>query len=161
MQNKRGISQTFGAVPRGRVVRPATVFDVFDMSAILIRSITQLCGADHKGDPDQIAAWTANKTPDGLRQWFAGDHVLWVAEWDGQICGVAAASPKGEVSVLYVDPPATGRGVGSALLQQVEGHLREAGFAEAYLKSTYTAQAFYLRLGWQRAGDELRMIKSL
>ena len=161
MQNKRGISQSFGVVPGGRVVRPATVFDVFDMSRVLIRSITQLCGADHGGDPDQIAAWTANKTPDGVRQWFAGDHVLWVAEQDGQMCGVAAASPAGEISVLYVDPSATGQGVGTALLQRVEAHLREAGFGDASLKSTQTARLFYLRQGWQQAGDDLRMTKPL
>lgn len=161
MQNKRGISQTFRAVPKGRVVRLATVFDVFDMSVVLIRSITQLCGADHGGDPDQIAAWIANKTPDGLRQWFKGDHVLWVAELDGQMCGVAAASPAGEVSALYVDPSATGQGVGTALLRRAEAHLREAGFGNASLKSTHTARMFYLRQGWQQVGDDLRMAKPL
>jgi GNAT superfamily N-acetyltransferase len=148
MQNKRGISQTFGGVPRGQRVRPATVFDVFDMSRVLIRSITELCEADHQGDPDQIAAWTANKSPEGIRQWLSGAHDLWVAELQGQICGVGAASPDGVVSVLYVDPSAVGRGVGTALLMQAEQHLREAGHHKATLDSTATARDFYLRLGW-------------
>lgn len=160
MQNKRGISQSFTRVPQGRVIRPATVFDVFDMSAVLIRSITELCGADHGDDPGQIADWTANKTPEGIRQWLKGAHSLWVAELHGQICGVAATSPDGEVSVLYVDPSATGRGVGAALLAQAEQHLREAGFDTATLKSTITAVEFYRHYGWQ-GGDDLRLTKRL
>ncbi|MBO9453393.1 GNAT family N-acetyltransferase [Tropicibacter sp. R16_0] len=148
MQNKRGISQTFGGVPQGQRVRPATVFDVFDMSRVLIRSITELCVADHQGDPDRIAAWTANKSPEGIRQWLSGTHDLWVAELEGQVCGVGATSPEGAVSVLYVDPSAVGRGVGTALLAQAEQHLREAGHHKATLDSTATARGFYLRHGW-------------
>lgn len=161
MQNKRGISQTFRVVPQGLMVRPATVFDVFDMSRVLIRSITELCAADHQGDADRIVEWVANKSPDGVLQWLNGAHDLWVAELDGQVCGVGAASPDGEVSVIYVDPSAVGRGVGAALLAQIEDHLRESGFAQANLKSTATALEFYVHHGWLQCGDDLRMTKLL
>ncbi|WP_164659649.1 GNAT family N-acetyltransferase [Tropicibacter sp. Alg240-R139] len=161
MRNKRGISQTFGGVPQALVVRSATVFDVFDISRVLIRSITELCKADHHGDPERIAEWTANKSPESVRQWLSGPHSVWVAEIDGVSCGVAAASPDGEVSVLYVDPSAVGCGVGAALLAQVEQHLRDAEFVHAKLESTAAALEFYTHHGWIRGGDGLRMTKLL
>lgn len=148
-------------MPRGRVVRSATVFDVFEMSAVLTRSITELCEADHQGDPDQIAEWTANKSPEHIRNWLRGAHHIWVAELDGRLCAVAGTSPEGEVSVLYVDPWAVGRGLGTALLAKAEHHLKEIGFAQASLESTTTALEFYRCHGWVRSSGEMRMTKRL
>ena len=46
MQNKRGISQAFSpAGTGGELLRRATLFDLFDMSRVLTRSIIQLCTA--------------------------------------------------------------------------------------------------------------------
>ncbi|WP_209598117.1 hypothetical protein [Ruegeria sp. HKCCSP351] len=85
MQNKRGISQAFSKVPEGVTLRRATVFDVFDISRVLIRSITQLCGADHQGDPQAIAQWTDNKDPATIRGWIKPGSQIWQAT--GRCCG--------------------------------------------------------------------------
>ncbi|MEX0366675.1 MAG: GNAT family N-acetyltransferase [Ruegeria sp.] len=152
MRNKRGISQAFSAAPKGIELRRATLFDVFDMSRILIRSITQLCAADHDNDPDIIARWTANKTPQGIRDWIEGSHDLWLALLNGQPAGVGAISPEGVVSVLYVAPDSIGSGVGAALLARLEAELKEAGHDTGRLDSTTTARGFYLKHGWQTEG---------
>ena len=60
---------------------------------------------------------------------------------------------RGELMSLYVDPPAQGAGVGTALLAAAEGALREAGYTQAVvdvLDATDAARAFYERFGWQR-----------
>jgi len=49
-------------------VRRAAEADIPAMSEVLTRSITELCALDHKHDPAAIAAWTANKTPEGVRR---------------------------------------------------------------------------------------------
>ena len=49
-------------------VRDAEAADVDAMSEVLIRSITELCAPDHRNDPAAIAAWTANKTSEGVRR---------------------------------------------------------------------------------------------
>lgn len=152
MQNKRGIAQAFTAIPTSLTVRRATVFDVFDMSRILTRSITELCGADHGNDPEVIARWTEHKTPEGIRDWFQGSHELWLALLQGQPAGVGAISPDGEVSVLYVIPDAIGQGVGATLLTRLEGALQEAGHEIGWLESTVTARDFYKKMGWQAEG---------
>ena len=61
------------------------------MSAVLIASITELCVADHRDDPDILARWLANKTPEGVGEWFGNPaNTLLVAEHDGEIAAAGA-----------------------------------------------------------------------
>jgi GNAT superfamily N-acetyltransferase len=63
-----------------------------------------------------------------------------------------AAPGLGEVWAIYVDPPAQGAGVGSALLAHAVGWLREAGFRAALLwtfEANGAARAFYEHHGWR------------
>lgn len=152
MQNKRGIAQAFAHSSTGLVLRPATVFDVFDLSTVLCSSIRELCSADHNNNSQIIAQWTANKTPESLRRWLAGDHAIWLATLNGRAAGVGAVSPTAEISVLYVAPQAVGQGVGTALLAQLESMAKNAGHQTAHLSSTTTAQGFYVKHGWTSAG---------
>jgi GNAT superfamily N-acetyltransferase len=153
MQNKRGIAQAFAHSTTGLVLRPATVFDVFDLSTVLCSSIRDLCSADHNNDPQIIALWTANKTPESLRRWFAGEHAIWLAILNGRAAGVGAVSPTAEISVLYVAPQAVGQGVGTALLAKLESIAKNAGHQAAHLSSTATAYDFYVKQRWTPAGS--------
>ena len=150
MQNKRGISQAFApvAVPQLQI-RPATVFDVFDMSRILTASIRELCHADHLGDAARIADWTADKSPDQIRKWVGGPGRYWLAIQNGAAAGVGGIAPGGVVSLLYTCPPAAGLGAGSAMLSHLETQLQEAGCREGRLNATRTALEFYRARGWQ------------
>lgn len=137
----------------GLGVRPARLEDAEAMSAVLIASITHLCAADHGGDADLIAAWTANKTPEGVRAMLAraGSTVL-VAELDGRLAGVGACDDKANVTLNYVAPDCRRRGVGTALLAALEAHIQAQGHHGARLASTRTAHGFYVRSGWRDAG---------
>ncbi|WP_209505791.1 GNAT family N-acetyltransferase [Ruegeria sp. HKCCSP335] len=152
MQNKRGISQAFSKVPEGVTLRRATVFDVFDISRVLIRSITKLCGADHQGDPQAIAQWTDNKDPATIRGWIKPGSQIWQAERAGQVAAVGGLLETGEITLLYIDPDHTGCGLGAAVLNRLERELLAAGCSSASLEATKTAQDFYLRHGWQATG---------
>ena len=44
-------------------IRKAEPADVAAMSRVLIGSITDLCTADHRNDPEILAGWLRNKTP--------------------------------------------------------------------------------------------------
>lgn len=152
MQNKRGIAQAFSEPPAGLMLRRATVFDVFDLSRVLIRSITQLCRVDHGDDPQAVAEWTANKDPETIRGWIKAGAQIWLAERAGQVAAVGGLREGGEITLLYIDPAHTGLGVGSALLARLEQELAAAGCTEAQLEGTRTAQAFYIRHGWKPTG---------
>lgn len=130
------------------LVRLATEADVPAMSETMIRSITDLCGADHHNDPALIARWTANKTPDGVRKMLANPAAaLFVAERDGAVVAVGAVGG-GEVLLNYVHPDHRFAGVSKALLAALEARLMADGLHEGRLTSTATAAGFYRAAGW-------------
>ncbi len=153
MTNKRGIAQAFSNVPQGVELRRATVFDVFGISRVLTRSIRDLCAADHQDDPDKIAQWTANKDPATIRGWIGSGALLWVATLADEVAAVGGLRSEGEITLLYVDPDHTGRGLGTALLSRMEQDLRAQGCTRAQLFATKTAHGFYLAQSWYDHGD--------
>ena len=131
------------------LIRPARPAEAPLISKELIASITDLCHADHGDDREKIADWTANKTPAGILDMLAREgFFMAVAELDGQIAAVGATTAAGEIALNYVAPDARFRGVSKALLAHMEADLAARGFAEARLKSTRTARAFYDSHGW-------------
>ena len=135
------------------LVRPATAADVPAMSLTLIASITELCVADHRNDPEAIARWTANKTPAGVTAMLnAPGNQLLVAERDGEVAAVGCVMGGNEIGLNYVHPAHRFKGVSRALLTAMENAMRQAGTAQARLKATTTAHQFYLDAGWSDAG---------
>ena len=143
-------------------IRPATAADAEAGSAVLRRSIVELCHADHGGSERAIAAWTANKTPEAWLAWLdRPDCSLLVAE-DGCLLGVAMADGDGRILLNYVSPDARFAGVSTALLDALEAWARAAGLAECVLDSTRTAERFYRARGYEPVGaDDLTMRKRL
>lgn len=136
-------------------VRAATLDDIPAMSRVLIRSITELCVADHRGDPAIVAGWTANKSEAGVRQMLANEAAtLYVAERDGVVAAVGSILEPDIIGLNYVDPAYRFAGVSTALLRAMEDELRRRGFAEGRLESTETAHRFYRDAGWVDAGPD-------
>ena len=136
-------------------VRRAEAGDVPAMSQVLTASITALCVDDHGGDPHKLAAWTRNKTPDGVAAMLAHPHVrMFVADLGGAIAAVGAVSDGGAITLNYVAPWARFRGVSKAMLAALEGELSALGFAEGRLEATVTARRFYEAAGWLPDGPQ-------
>jgi GNAT superfamily N-acetyltransferase len=133
-------------------IRPALPDDAEEASRILIASITELCRADHQGEPEAIARWNANKAPDSVARMIAAGGIR-IAELDGRIAAVGEIDrAEGKITLNYVDPACRGRGLSSALLAAMEAELAQEGVTTARLTATATARDFYLRRGWHTAG---------
>lgn len=97
--------------------------------------------------------------PDDPTAWIRPDDALgiWVATTYGRIAGHVALTPYGEgtrVERLYVDPAATGQGLGRELLGQCIIAARELG-RELTLEvadNGDAAIALYRRAGWRETG---------
>ncbi|MEX9251029.1 GNAT family N-acetyltransferase [Pseudenterobacter timonensis] len=74
---------------------------------------------------------------------------IWVAEQAGDRVGFASVSPQDNfLHNLFVDPKAQGKGVGSALLKQVQETFTSTGSLKCLVRNE-RATAFYRRHGWQ------------
>jgi GNAT superfamily N-acetyltransferase len=134
-------------------VRPAVEADIPAMSAVMTASVTELCSADHHDDPDNIAKWVSNRTPDGVARMLANPmQSFLVAERDGELAAVGAVNRDGVVIFNYVSPDHRFAGVSRTLMAALEQKLRDWGFAEGRLTSTVTAHRFYLAGGWADDG---------
>jgi GNAT superfamily N-acetyltransferase len=72
-----------------------------------------------------------------------------VAERDGIVVGVSAVA-EGELELLFVDPPAIGKGVGAALLRDALSR-----HPVLVIESDPDAEPFYLRFGAERIGTRV------
>lgn len=136
-------------------VRQAEPGDIPAMSRVLTASIIELCAADHSNDPTAIAAWTRNKTPEGVTMMLNNPNlVMFVAEDAGAVGAVGAVTRTGEIALNYVAPDRRFLGLSKALLARLEAELLSLGFAEGRLEATVTAAQFYERAGWLADGPQ-------
>lgn len=136
-------------------IRPAVVADASQACAVLRRSITECCVADHHDDPAILQSWLGNKTSDNVASWIdsPSNHTL-VALADGALVGVALLTQAGKLSLCYLLPEARHAGIGKALLQGMETQARAWDISVLRLHSTASARDFYARNGYIHAGKE-------
>lgn len=133
-------------------VRPAKVADAMSACTAVCRSIERCCVQDHRNDPERLAAWLRNKTPENFERWVSSDqHFCAVAEAGATLVGFAMCSHD-ELLLCYVVPEALRQGVGRTLVQAAEQRAASAGSTALQLESTRTALAFYQRHGYGRCG---------
>lgn len=131
------------------IARLAKPRDAQAGSSVLRRSISELCHADHAGNPAAIAAWTANKTPDSWLAWLAQPGAsLFVIERAAEIIGVGMVDGGGTILLNYVAPEARYQGVSTTLLEAMEDASARNGVTMCQLESTKTAQRFYIARGY-------------
>ena len=116
--------------------------------AVTRQSITHCCVLDHANDAAILTAWLANKTPENLAAWMAAPGAAAWGAYRGETMVGFALRAQATLALCYVVPEALHRGVGRALLQNIEAHAREAGLATLDLESTRTAEPFYRRHGY-------------
>ncbi|WP_137807312.1 GNAT family N-acetyltransferase [Pseudomonas sp. G(2018)] len=130
--------------------RKATPADAGIISRIIERSIRVGCARDHRNHPQTVATWTHNNSIEHIQPWLTDPRLyLNIALLHDKPVGVAMASISGKVAFCYVQPEWFRRGVGQALVQDLEGWLIGQGLHQARLNSTRTSEAFYRHLGYQ------------
>ena len=134
-------------------IRDAVPEDASAACEVLRRSISELCGADHRNDPEILTRWLANKTPEIVGSWIIepGNSVLLAVD-DDSILAVGAVTDAGEITLNYVSPDARFRGVSRAMLTVLEARALERGTDRCTLLSTETAHRLYRSAGYYDDG---------
>jgi putative acetyltransferase len=100
-----------------------------------------------------IEAWAPLPITDERLQRFLqnrDDEIRLIAEIDGEPVGIGAlVVGNSELRACYVLPGAARRGVGAAIVREIERIARAHGLACLQLESSVTAEPFYTALGYR------------
>ena len=100
--------------------------------------------------PSVRAAWANRRGPDSFVERVAGGQVV-IASLAGEDVGWGS-SEGDHISALYVDPSFERRGVGRALLAELEATVTRRGHVLVRLESSLNAVSFYEQLGYVQSG---------
>jgi len=97
-------------------------------------------------------AWAGQLNLAGMEQKLR-DLEIWIAEAEDVVAGWGGIRDD-HLEALYTAPEFAAQGVGAALLDRLEGLMRERGFAAARAEASPNALAFYLRRGYRVTGPK-------
>jgi hypothetical protein len=67
-------------------VRKASISEAAEICGGVRASISELCFADHKEDPELLKSWLANKTPENVARWLSNpSNINLIVVEDGAI----------------------------------------------------------------------------
>jgi putative acetyltransferase len=136
----------------GIVVRPMRSDEGRSFLDIHARSIRGLASSHYP--PEVIEGWAgpARVTDDAAARLIgnADSELRWLAELDGEPVGLGVLVIKNsELRSCYVVPEAARKGVGTALVTEIERTAREHGLTMLQLDSSTNAELFYVALGYE------------
>jgi putative acetyltransferase len=102
-----------------------------------------------------VEAWARPITDQAVERFLANhdNEIRLLAEIDGRAVGIGAiVVGTSELRACYVAPSAARRGVGTALVAEIERIAREHHLDHLHLESSVTAEPFYASLGYQVEG---------
>ena len=102
--------------------------------------------------PEVVEGWVPSSTAESLEAFALNPdrELRLVAELDGAVVGIGALIvEKSELRACYVLPSAVRRGVGSALVGEIERIARTRGLARLDLAASLNAEPFYAFRGYQ------------
>ena len=133
-------------------VRTATHEDRTALPALHTAAVLEFGSSDY--DTEDVGKWA--KVDDRSLEDYetdSGDHFT-VAIRSDTVAEFGHLVPNsGEIHAVYVHPDHAGRGVGSALLAELEGYARGCGLTELTLQSSLNAVGFYEGAGYDKIGE--------
>ena len=103
---------------------------------------------------EQLERWLAGPLPDRFAA-LVDAGTVFVAEDGARPVGYGALNVATcEVEAVFVEPEASGRGVGKALLQALEAMARVRGLARLTLSASLNAVPFYSAAGYEALRNE-------
>jgi putative acetyltransferase len=132
------------------VVRPMLAGEARAFLDIHSRSVRGLAASHYP--PEVIDAWVVPATDENVRAFLENPdgELRLLAELDGSVAGLGClVVQNAELRGCYVAPEAARKGVGSALVREIERIAREHGLDHLRLDASINAESFYSALGYE------------
>ncbi|WP_234684880.1 GNAT family N-acetyltransferase [Bradyrhizobium monzae] len=130
-------------------IRPALDDDAADISAVILRALRETNAKDYT---DEIIARVEQSfSPKAVRSLIAA-RTVFVATIGNRLVGTASLDGS-VVRTVFVAPDIQARGIGKALIAEIEQIARARNIAALTVPSSVTAETFYARLGFKAVRD--------
>ncbi|MBD9678943.1 GNAT family N-acetyltransferase [Pseudomonas sp. PDM18] len=144
------------------LIRQARSEDTTAISQVIVAAVRESNGQDYPASA--IESVMANFTPERVIE-LLQKRLVFVALLDDEIVGTGALDGHA-VRSLFVAPRQQRKGIGQALMGQIEKAALERGVEALLVPSSLTAERFYARLGYrllreQVHGEERTLIAHL
>ena len=153
--------------------RQAEMKDTEGIYTVHTRGILELCSSSYS--EEAVKLWAGRQTPHQYIPFIESKELTVAVSAQGDIVGfghLVLGSKTDhrdtcEVKGLFVSPQWTGKGIGRALVQNLEEQARVKGYTNMCLKSSLNAEGFYERMGYSvvdptckhvRCGQDLQCI---
>lgn len=132
------------------VVRPMLADEARAFLDIHTRSVRGLAASHYP--PEIIDAWVVPATDENVGRFLENPdgELRLLAELDGSLVGLGCLVVQtAELRACYVAPEAARKGVGTALVREIERIAREQGLDHLHLDASINAEPFYSALGYE------------
>lgn len=134
--------------------RQAEVKDAEAIYAVHTRAILELCSTSYS--EEAVKLWAGRQAPHQYIPSIGSKELTVAVSAQGDIVGfghLVVGNKNGhmdtcEIKGLFVSPEWTGKGIGGALLENLEEQARVKEFMSIRLKSSLNAEGFYERMGY-------------
>ena len=129
-------------------IRDYEAGDAAALSALYRRSVEAIGPRDYTAE--QVAAWAALAlSPERIEALSRdGRRLLVAVEGDGPPLAFGDLEADGHIHFLYCAPEAAGRGVASALYDELERTARAQGLTRLYSEASEAARRFFAKKGF-------------
>ncbi len=132
--------------PQSYPIRPFMPSDTMALRDLYAQSIEELTAEDYT--EDQRLAWIARAEDAEAFADRLEAMVTLIVQVDGEYLGFASLKNNTVLDMLYVHPYATGRGVGTTLVDALERLAAARGAKEITVEASETAQPFFAERGY-------------
>jgi predicted N-acetyltransferase YhbS len=130
-------------------IRPADLADAEAISQVVLSALRSSNAKDYT--PEIIERVAESFSPAGIAILMARRDVL-VAEEGSRIVGTASLNGK-VVRTMFVAPDRQRKGIGAALMRELDRLAREKWNTTLVVPSSVTAEGFYAKLGFKAVRD--------
>lgn len=128
------------------IIRRAEAKETQAMMAVFIAAVER---ATEHYSVAQRAAWVRERASRTFWEHLLHHQIVMVAYELNTLCGMVALNQRGEITMIYVLPDYQRKGVGARLVQHIENHAIEEGFAHLKTHASPYLKPLLHRLGFE------------